>query len=202
MRIDDSLCICLFVVSAMVCTIGDCLVELSWNSCLRKAICDNITHAIVGLLSALHFICLLNGHVAANEKLRLICGGFLLSSLIDIDHFIEARSFRLSVAIIVVHRLDVFVNCWQFSLPVFFDSTQRAYFAGRFCIAPQFHCCAWASYGSINVPLTHGGYFGFQLASLHWQRITRGMQHGEAIGSGRLDTQSRCHICCTFSSLR
>lgn len=89
--------IVLTTLLAVVCFVGDRLVEYQSDSALGKAICDSLTHATVGLLSATILVLQLMQHIHMNEKLLLILICCLLSSLIDVDHFIAARSLRLAV---------------------------------------------------------------------------------------------------------
>lgn len=111
---------------AAVCICGDWLVELNSNSSIAKAIFDNATHACVGLLTALLLFIQLDHRISSVEKNAaiIICG--VCSSLIDIDHFIAARSWKLAVCIgmfsiqsemvLIVSFLSIFFpECHQFA---------------------------------------------------------------------------------------
>lgn len=113
--------ISLTILLAVACIIGDWLVELYSSSPIAKAIFDNATHACVGLLTAPLLFIQLERRVSSAEKnaVTIICG--LVSSLIDVDHFIAARSLKLTVC---MKRLDnriiqlfctLFLECHEFA---------------------------------------------------------------------------------------
>lgn len=83
----------------VVCVGGDWLVELNSNSPIGKAAFDNITHAIVGLLSAAILFIQVEQRFSSFERIAAIATCFSISSLIDIDHFIVARTWTLSVCV-------------------------------------------------------------------------------------------------------
>lgn len=87
----------LTILNACICILGDYLVEWNQNSQLVKAICDNITHAAIGLISAAILISQTNHRSTGIERIGLIGLSVLLSSVIDVDHFVVAKSFKLSV---------------------------------------------------------------------------------------------------------
>lgn len=80
-----------------ICLLGDYMVKLNQQSQIRKAICDNVTHALVGLLSAWIMILKINQRLPGIERISIILLGVLVSSFIDIDHFLVAKSMKLSV---------------------------------------------------------------------------------------------------------
>lgn len=84
---------------AVVCIVGDWLVERNSNSSITKAILDNVTHACVGLLTGLLLFVQVERRISSAEKYAAIIVCCLVSSLIDIDHFIAARSWKLKVCI-------------------------------------------------------------------------------------------------------
>lgn len=89
-----------FLVSLGICAtcvIGDKLVELSRNAVL-KAICDNLTHGIVGFLSAILLVINFKEKLLHKESYCLAVLCLLISCLIDVDHFIAAKSMRLMVS--------------------------------------------------------------------------------------------------------
>ncbi|XP_058123653.1 transmembrane protein 267 [Anopheles ziemanni] len=86
------------VALCLVCLIGDKLSDAVEKPPLLRACIDNCTHVLIGLIASEIF---LNGstyNTAKHEYLLLLCEAAVVSSLIDLDHFIEARSFRLQDA--------------------------------------------------------------------------------------------------------
>lgn len=67
---------------------------------LKKAIVDNLTHISIGIASWL--ICVSNEKISQPWNIinSLICGVF--AGLVDIDHFLMARSIKLDVSDIIV----------------------------------------------------------------------------------------------------
>lgn len=84
-----------------ICILGDYLVDVNQESQIRKAICDNVTHAMVGFFCAIVLILEINQRIGGYERIGLIVISVLVSSLIDIDHFLVARSMRLSVIVLI-----------------------------------------------------------------------------------------------------
>lgn len=80
------------------CILGDEMVEY-FSSRIMKAICDNVTHGLVGYLSAVIIAHNYKGSVLPTEKKLVAFMSYLTASVIDADHFIEARSFKLKVII-------------------------------------------------------------------------------------------------------
>lgn len=74
---------------------GDKLVEYEENLILR-AVSDNLTHGLVAGLSWTLIVILSKESVALNILNIVVCS--VLSSLIDLDHFIEAHSWKLNVS--------------------------------------------------------------------------------------------------------
>lgn len=87
----------LTILNACICIFGDYSVDWNQNSQLVKAICDNITHAAIGLISAAILISQTNHRSTGIERIGLLGLSVLLSSVIDVDHFVVAKSFKLSV---------------------------------------------------------------------------------------------------------
>lgn len=104
MRFYESLRVSLTILLGFICYLGDRLVE-NHSSGIEKAIFDSSTHAIVGLLSSIIIVLQIRQNVDVSEKCLLIFTCFLLSSLIDIDHFIEAKSLKLSVSIMIYDEI-------------------------------------------------------------------------------------------------
>lgn len=71
---------------------------------MTRAILDNVTHATIGFLSAIILISETNHRIIQTERCFLIVVNVLVSSLIDVDHFIVAKSWKLSV----IHFVFVF----------------------------------------------------------------------------------------------
>lgn len=82
------------------CLIGDKLVELSRLPIL-KAICDNLTHGVVGLLSAILLVINIKEKLQHKESCGLVTLCLLISCVIDVDHFIAAKSMQLVVSNII-----------------------------------------------------------------------------------------------------
>lgn len=73
-----------------ICLFGDLSLQQTRHDPLHAAIIDNVTHALVGFVAGqLYF---------GWKQIAWIIGCMLMSSLIDIDHFIAARSIMLSVS--------------------------------------------------------------------------------------------------------
>lgn len=92
---------------ATSCFLGDFGLQQANNEHLIKALIDNTTHQLIGLLSTLLIILNLRSstiHLTTIELLLLSCFGTLIAGVIDVDHFIEARSMSLSDATRLPHR--------------------------------------------------------------------------------------------------
>lgn len=87
------------ILNGIVCLLGDELVRWNANSLLSRAICDNVTHALNGMLCAVIITLRANVQLSSNARFILILCGALVSSCIDLDHFIMARSLTLQVNI-------------------------------------------------------------------------------------------------------
>lgn len=85
------------ILNAFICILGDHLVESNGESQLLKAICDNLTHATIGLICGLIIITEANHRIVGIERICLIGMCVVISSLIDVDHFVVAKSLKLSV---------------------------------------------------------------------------------------------------------
>ncbi|XP_028139609.1 transmembrane protein 267 [Diabrotica virgifera virgifera] len=92
--------------------IGDYVVSYS-KLHVFQALFDNTTHFLIGGLSWL-IVCLNSKDVSHTEKIIEVVICSLISSLIDIDHFIEARSINLKNATKLKHR--PFLHCSTFPL--------------------------------------------------------------------------------------
>ncbi|XP_055626058.1 transmembrane protein 267 [Toxorhynchites rutilus septentrionalis] len=115
-----------------VCLVGDKLLQVVQKPPSLKAVIDNITHAIIGLIVSEIAVRHFKDQVGRNEFYLLVGFGCLLSSWIDLDHFIEARSFHLhdatnlknrpflhnSMIFLVLIILTISATIAQDSLPV------------------------------------------------------------------------------------
>lgn len=81
----------------MICITGDKLVDYNKDSPVLKAISDNLTHGIIGLVSYLIVVLEHRTNISITEQLLLITTSFLLACTIDVDHFVMARSWKLVV---------------------------------------------------------------------------------------------------------
>ena len=81
-----------------VCLIGDHILFTCQDSVI-KAVSDNITHASVGFISWIIIIYSSSMSIISNVKTNCswILAAGLLSSLIDLDHFVAAHSLHLDV---------------------------------------------------------------------------------------------------------
>ncbi|XP_015183827.1 PREDICTED: transmembrane protein C5orf28 [Polistes dominula] len=86
--------------------LGDMCLKYVENT-MARAILDNLTHAIVGGLVWILILVLFKKSLA--QHLCSIIFSFILSSFIDIDHFLTARSWKLSDAITLNKR--PFLHC-------------------------------------------------------------------------------------------
>ena len=98
--------LCVLNISLVItCLLGDhlCFSVLEGKSRIEiKAVCDSIVHGAVAFLSWLIVVLDRQVPISDNLKEALICG--LFASAIDLDHFIEARSFRINDAIKLTRR--------------------------------------------------------------------------------------------------
>lgn len=68
------------------------------NQDIKKAFIDNCTHSLVAVISWLIVLlkCHLRSSLIINSVFELLLCGFM-ASIIDIDHFVMAKSFKLKV---------------------------------------------------------------------------------------------------------
>lgn len=92
--------------------LGDTCLKYTQTSVLR-ALSDNLTHAIVGGLTWTLILVLSKESLVQN--LYSILFSFALSSFIDVDHFLSARSWKLSDATSLSRR--PFLHCT--TVPIF-----------------------------------------------------------------------------------
>ena len=77
-------------VIAVACVVGDKKVQ-SMSEPFTKALIDNSTHAIIGLLSAIIVL------IDQWDSIYFAVVCMMVSSFIDLDHFLAAKSYKLSV---------------------------------------------------------------------------------------------------------
>lgn len=80
----------LCAMSAITCWLGDLKLRRT-SEPLIKALADSATHGLVGLFTAAIIL------TECSDKLYLAVGCMVMSSMIDLDHFIAAKSLKLSV---------------------------------------------------------------------------------------------------------
>lgn len=114
MQLERSISLLLSIINGGVCILGDYLVDINHHSSLiATAIFDNVTHATIGFLSAIILILQSNHRINRTEQYFLIAMDVLVSSLIDIDHFIIAKSLKLTVILIqffIKHKRIIFMH--------------------------------------------------------------------------------------------
>lgn len=88
----------LTILVTSVCFSGDALLKVA-NHDLLKALVDNSTHVIVAVFSWLIVVlkCHKRSSMIVNSIFELFLSG-ILASVIDIDHFVLAKSFKLKVS--------------------------------------------------------------------------------------------------------
>uniref|UniRef100_A0A2M4BZQ0 Transmembrane protein 267 n=1 Tax=Anopheles marajoara TaxID=58244 RepID=A0A2M4BZQ0_9DIPT len=87
------------VVLLAVCIGGDKLGEGASKPALLRAFIDNATHALIGLIAGdIVLGSVKQHHLTRQEYCILLLEAAIVSSFIDLDHFIEAKSIRLQDA--------------------------------------------------------------------------------------------------------
>lgn len=89
--------IVLTTLVTITCLLGDNFVELTQHP-LLKALADNATHAAIGALTGITFATQFYERTSQLFGWILIFTCFVVSSFIDLDHFVEARSLYLEVS--------------------------------------------------------------------------------------------------------
>ncbi|XP_058463730.1 transmembrane protein 267 [Malaya genurostris] len=92
------------IVLLIVCIAGDKLSVAIQKPHILKAVIDNVTHAWIGLMVTEIVVRNFQDQIGRNEKYALIATGCVISSLIDLDHFIEAKSLSLHDATNLTER--------------------------------------------------------------------------------------------------
>lgn len=86
------------IIIGATCLLGDYLLNKYNNHHIIKSLTDNITHSLVGLFCAIIIVNYYQNNFCRTESLLLVLTSFLISSIIDVDHFIEAKSLSLIVS--------------------------------------------------------------------------------------------------------
>uniref|UniRef100_A0A336M3A8 Transmembrane protein 267 n=1 Tax=Culicoides sonorensis TaxID=179676 RepID=A0A336M3A8_CULSO len=92
-----------------ICVVGDKIVAVNNDRLILKAVSDNITHGFISSISFLIVLIQNRIHVSTIEQYFLVAMSFIISCLIDVDHFVMAKSWRLSNAIKLTSR--PFMHC-------------------------------------------------------------------------------------------
>lgn len=93
----------LSILLCATCILGDKLLNIYNNkSSYTKALIDNLTHGLVGCFTAAIIVNEFKDRLSLNEQLLLEIFCTIFSSIIDVDHFIEAKSFSLHVRFIII----------------------------------------------------------------------------------------------------
>ncbi|XP_055536911.1 transmembrane protein 267 isoform X3 [Wyeomyia smithii] len=82
----------------LICIAGDKLQLVVQKPHLLRAVIDNASHALIGLIASEIVVHHYKDHLGRSQMYGLIATGCVLSSVIDLDHFIEAKSFHLEDA--------------------------------------------------------------------------------------------------------
>lgn len=82
----------LSAIIAVTCVVGDKKLQTSREQ-LSKSLWDNATHALVGFFTAIIVL------TDQSDRLQLAAVCLIMSSVIDVDHLIAARSFKLAVSL-------------------------------------------------------------------------------------------------------
>ncbi|KAJ6645286.1 Transmembrane protein, partial [Pseudolycoriella hygida] len=100
-----------------ICVFGDFVVELFQNTRVLRAFFDNLTHGAVGSLAAFIIVNEFRDKITVTEHTVLILFCFVVASLIDVDHFIHAKSFSLKAATTLTAR--AFLHCSTITIGLF-----------------------------------------------------------------------------------
>jgi hypothetical protein len=90
----------LSLATSTICVTGD-FVTVSGSfvtSDLARAFVDNLTHGAVGFFSSLIVVNEFHDQITSASRLLLVATCTLMSSFIDVDHFLAARSLSLRVS--------------------------------------------------------------------------------------------------------
>ncbi|KAK3925774.1 Transmembrane protein 267 [Frankliniella fusca] len=106
------------VLLVVIAITGDCAVRLQQDNEVRRALSDNATHAAIGFFTWFNMMAHLGSMTPSMAKVFMqsfLCA--LLSSAVDVDHFIAARSVHLKDATKLQNR--PFLHCTSAPLLVF-----------------------------------------------------------------------------------
>ncbi|XP_059616150.1 transmembrane protein 267 [Phlebotomus argentipes] len=97
------------ILLCFVCILGDFLTNRARNGSVTKALLDNTTHGVVGLLSALLPVGHFRERLGPWEGTGMLIVAYIVASAIDVDHFLEAKSLKLVDALNLPSR--PFLHC-------------------------------------------------------------------------------------------
>uniref|UniRef100_A0A7G3AFZ1 Transmembrane protein 267 n=1 Tax=Lutzomyia longipalpis TaxID=7200 RepID=A0A7G3AFZ1_LUTLO len=100
-----------------VCILGDYLTNRSKSRSVTKALVDNTTHGLVGLICGFILVGPFRERLTTCEAHSMLLVAYLVASGIDADHFLEARSFKLTDALNLPKR--PFLHCSTIPLVIF-----------------------------------------------------------------------------------
>uniref|UniRef100_A0A182XD02 Transmembrane protein 267 n=1 Tax=Anopheles quadriannulatus TaxID=34691 RepID=A0A182XD02_ANOQN len=127
-----------YVILCCVCVIGDKLSESAQKPALVRACIDNATHAFIGCIVAELVLFNFKHQLTRQEYCWLLFVATIISSCIDLDHFIEAKSFRLQDATNLDRRPFLHNSTICVVIVILFILTKRASNQLRMLIAMAF----------------------------------------------------------------
>lgn len=83
---------------AFICIAGDRFVAASQAVKVHAAFFDNLTHALISGLATLIVVLEFSNRLSIVEQRLLVVCGFFAAALVDVDHFVEAHSWQLTVS--------------------------------------------------------------------------------------------------------
>ena len=92
-----------------VCMTGDHLLSYQFirSNMYRRSLTDSITHGIIGGVS---WMIVLGESALSRSGVTQFFLGIILASVVDVDHFIMARSLKLQVTINMITSLFNFIS--------------------------------------------------------------------------------------------
>lgn len=175
------------------CIAGDQFVAASQDVRLRAAFIDNLTHATVAAVATLIVVLEYSNRLPIVEQRMLVAGAFITAALIDVDHFIEAHSWQLTVSacnktVSIIQTKTVRIDVPHRTPPI---ST-----IDRSCTVRTFHSSCWFCSSCAYIFARFASTSGWPWYSPQSHRITFGMRHAAASGFGRTDRRLRCRMQC------
>ena len=98
-----------------VCMTGDHLLSTKFirSNMYRRALTDSVTHGIIGGVS---WMVVLGESALSRSGVTQFFLGFILASVVDVDHFIMARSLKLQVTINMITALFNFISSFHYKV--------------------------------------------------------------------------------------